>query len=329
MAYPPLPPFQRGDPFGPVAHNSLLQRQDELYWLLGAEHDPYTGEHNTPHVARTLGHVSWNGAVYGISGTGFNTYMKVVANPAVGTVTLTLESNKFSFTHGMLEVQPASDTGGGDGNVWFSSALWETDTSIKIFLKKNTATVDVQQALAAADGNFFLGVRSLPLDTSAARAIATRRRRGDGLRIGDWNTFVEDQGIDRAASLVGHTSGGLHDTREVSKAWGYARYDSANSRYTWAAHQGLGAGIVRQSTGVVRIYLANCVPAIVSPVQAFARAMSATTGTDHTGLRKAMVPVSLCGATTVDVYLYESYVSGGEYRWRRVDGDFAVRVHGA
>lgn len=331
MGFPPVPLYVRNDPFGPTGHNNLLQRTDHLAQLLGVEHDPMTGEHNTPHVARTLGHIAWNGASY--SKSGFNSHASTLVHSATGTLTIRLD-NSFKQTDGIIEVQPADDTGGGDGNVWLAQAKWTSDTQVQVFLKKNTASVDVQQSFSAADGDFFIGIRSSALTPTALNATANRRQLRQGLRVGssDWNPTVQRLGDNRYAALQAHTSAGLHNVREVSKAWGYVKWDSSGSTYSLAAQQGLGAGAVRQSQGIVRVYLGNCVPAISSPVQAFARPITAVTGTAHVGLRVAMVPKTLCTTTSVDVYLYESYVDAGPpvtYRWRRVDGDFFIRVHGA
>lgn len=331
MGFPLLPLFVRNDPLGPTSHNNVLQRTDHLTDLLSTEHDPMTGEHNTPHVARTLGHIAWNGASY--SKSGFNSRASTLVHSATGAMDIRLDSS-FRASDGIIEVQPADDTGGGDGNVWLAQARWVSDARIQITLKKNTASVDVQQAFAAADGDFFIGIRSSAIQPTSLAATSSRRQRGHGLRASTtaWNPSVQRLGDNRYATLQAHTASGLHNVREASKAWGYVRWNSAGSTYSMGAQQGLGAGAVRQSQGVVRVYLANCIPAISAPVQAFVRPIAAVTGTKHVGLRVAMVPKTLCTTTSVDVYLYESYVDVGPpvtYRWRRVDGDFFIRVHGA
>lgn len=332
MAFPPIPLYVRDDPFGPLGHNSVLQRTDHLVDSFAAEHDPMTGEHNTPHVARTLGHIAWNGASY--SKSGFNSRASTLVHTATGVLDIRLDSS-FRASDGIIEVQPADDTGGGDGNVWLAQARWVSDARVQVRLKKNTVSVDVQQAFAATDGDFFIGIRSSAIQNTAVSELANRRQRGQGLRVGtsDWNPAVQRLGDNRYATLQAHTSTGLHNVREVAKAWGFVKWSSAGSSYSMAAQQGLSAGVARQSQGVVRVYLGNCIPAISAPVQVFARPVSAVTATTaHTGLRCAMVPKTLCTATSVDVYLYESYVDAGPpvtYRWRRVDGDFFLRVHGA
>lgn len=334
MAFPPLPPYVRDDSFGPNGHNNVLQRTDSLIALHGVEHDPMTGEHNTPHVARTLGLISWTGAAYSKASGGFNGYLSSISHPATGTARIRLASG-FSADDGIIEVQPADDTGGGDGFPWLVSAKWNSDTEIDVHLKKNTAALDLQQVFAATDGDFFVGIRGPALQTTVTNGTAIRRQRGQGLAATAsqyWNPSVQRLGDNRYATLQAHTAAGLHDVREVSKAWAYVKWNSAGSTYSIGAHQGVGAGVVRQSQGVIRVYLANCVPPISTPVQGFARPVSATTGVAHIGIRTAMVPKSSCIAASVDVYLYESYVDAGppvEYRWRRVDGDFFVRVHGA
>lgn len=331
MPFPPLPLYVRNDPFGPTGHNAVLQRQDYLHDFLGAEHDPATGLHNTPHVARTLGTVTWSGAAYALSG--FNALAKSVATPATGTIVITLETSYFDDEKGIIEVQPCDDTGGTDAHPWFATAKFTSDTTVTVFLKKNTAAIDTQQVIASTNGPFYIGIRNKRVDWTSPRTSSTPRRAvGEGFRVSstNWNPTIQEVGDNRYASLIGHTSAGLHNLREVSKAWGYVKYDSAGTRYKLQAHQGLGAGVTRIAQGQCRIFLANCVPAIVAPVQAFAQTVSGVTAiTDHTSLTKAMVPTSSCGATSVDVFLYQSYVSGTEYRWRTVDCDFFVRVHGA
>lgn len=334
MSYPRLPVYIRADPFGPKGHNDLLQRTDQLVNQFSAEHDPVSGVHNTPHVARTLGEVTWSGAAYALSG--FNAYGKSVANPAVGTVRVSLDGtfppSGFSTNSAIVEVQPSDNTGGADGKPWLTSAAWVNTTTLDIFLKKNGAALGVQQAFAATDGGFFLSIRSPKMPNTAPGNASNRRVREDGLAVGssDWNPAVQKLGSNRYATLIEHTSAGLHNSREAAKAWGYAKWNSSTSSYQWLAHQGLGAGVIRQSTGVVRVYLANCVPAIVAPVQGFVRPISAVTGVDHTGIRLSHVPTSSCTTTSIDVYLYESLVSAGPiYTWQRLDCDFFIRVHGA
>jgi hypothetical protein len=331
MGFPPLPTYVRNDPYGPSGHNQVLERQDWLYDFLAVEHDPASGEHNTPHVPRSLGTVTWDGVKYGTSG--FNSYVTSADAGSVGTCIITLASGVFDDEQGVLEVQPCDDTGGTDNHPWLATAKFEDDTTVRVHLRKNTAGLNAQQAFALTDGPFFIGIRNKALPFSAPRSSAAHRRsRGDGFEVdsSNWNPMVQDAGANRKATLVAHTSAGLHNAREISKAWGYVKYDSANTRYQFAAHQGLGAGVVRVAQGQIRVYLASCVPAIVAPVQGFAQAVGANTdGSDHTGLRVAHVPTGSCVAASVDVFLYESYVSGAEYRWRAVDGDFFVRVHGA
>lgn len=335
MGYPRLPVYVRNDPYGPKGHNDLLQRTDQLVAQFGAEHHALNGLHNTPHVARALGHLEWGGASY--TDKGFTTYPPAtITNPTPGTIRLRFASafafSGFSTDTAIIEVQPSDDTGGGDGHPWLSSAAWVNSLEVEIYLKKNTASLGSQQTFAATDGDFFVGIRTPAAPGTAAGNASGRRMRGDGLVVdpSNWNPAVQKLGDHRYASLIEHTSAGLHNAREVSKAWGYAKWNSTTSTYQWLGHQGLGAGIIRQSTGVVRVYLANCVPAISTPVQAFVRPIAAVTGTDHTGIRLAHVPKALCTATTIDVYLYESLVSAGPvYTWQRVDGDFFIRVHGS
>jgi hypothetical protein len=331
MGFPPLPTYARNDPLGPSGHNAVLERQDWLYDYLAVEHDPASGQHNTPHVPRSLGIITWDGVKY--SPVSVNSYVTAASVSGVGSCILSLAPNIFDSEQGVLEVQPCDDTGGTDNHPWLATAKFEDDTTVRVHLRKNTAALNAQQSFAATDGPFFIGIRNKVLPFSAPRSSAAERRsRGDGLQVGtaSWNPMVQAMGTNRLATLVAHTSAGLHNAREISKAWGYVTYDSANTRYQFAAHQGLGAGVVRVAQGQVRVYLANCVPAIVAPVQAFAQAVGANTdGSDHTGLRVAHVPTGSCVAASVDVFLYESYVSGAEYRWRAVDGDFFVRVHGA
>lgn len=335
MAFPPLPKYVRNDPYGPTGHNSLLQRQDFLYDFHGVEHDPSTGEHNTPHVARTLGRILWDGAKY--VATGFNADVSLATgnHPATGTVILTLAANRYSASEGILEIQPCDDSGGSDGHPWVVSAQFTDDTHVTVFQKKNTAALGVQQVFAATDGAFFIGIRGPHLPDSVTRPTgAPRRARGDGLAAdaSNWNPMIQAVGDNRAGVLAAHTSVGLHNAHEVSKAWGCVRWDSASSSYFVVAHQGLGAGVQRIGTGQVRVYLANAQPAMVAPVQAFVQPVTLATGVDHTGLVLAHAPTTSCVAASVDVFLYESVVNVGgstEYRWQRADFDFYIRVHGA
>jgi hypothetical protein len=333
MAFPPMPVFERNDPFGPKSHNNLLQRQDYLRDSLAIEHDAVTGEHNTPHVARSLGAVLWNGAAYVLDGTNGDVSLAAGNNPAVGSVILTLASDRYRAYDGVLEIQTAAEAGGSRPSI--ATAKFVDDTHVNVYLKQSDAFA--QQNFAATDMNFFIGIRSPAIpNTADSTAFPYRRSRGDGL-ISDstnWNPMIQRMGNNRSATLVGHTSSGLHDTREIAKAWGYLRYDSSSGGYSVAAHQGLGGGVARLAAGVVRVYVTNASPAIAAPVQAFARpVVTMPTPTGHAGLRTTVVPSASCTATYVDVYIYESYIDviAGItiYAWQPADCDVFVRVHGA
>lgn len=340
-----MPIFERNDAFGPGSHNSLLQRQDFLYNFLGVEHDPATGEHNTIHVARTLGAVKWSGAAYSLEGFNSDVTLETGHNPAAGTVVLTLAADRYDWTQAVVEVQGADST--GNVTPWLvTKAFSDVNTRLTVFLKKNTAGVGAQQVFAATDGSFFIGVRSPRLPNSVARpAGAVYRSRDEGLRAdaSNWNPMVQAMGTNRVAFLDEHTAEGAHDAHEVAKAWGVATFDSATSAYSYDSFEGMDARIDRIATGQVRVYPTAAVPAVVAPVQAFADPLCAATDeltllTSHnSGLRTTMVPTGTCGANSIDVFLYDLAVNVNHgtspatitYRWAAADFDFFVRVHGA
>lgn len=350
MGFPRLPRYARNDSFGPAAHNNLLQRQDFLYDFHAVEHDPSTGEHNTPHVSRTLGRVAWSGAAYSLVGFNSDASLETGHNPAVGNVIITLPAGRYSQQLGVIEIQPADES--GNGAAWIAHAAWVDDRHVSVFLKKDTSG-GVQQVFAATDGDFFVGIRSPQLPISLARpAAATRRARGEGLRASStaFNPFVQAMGDNRAAVVAAHASTGKHNVREVAKACGLIHWDG--SAYSIRAHRGLEAGVTRVSTGYVRVHVTGASLDVASSVQAFVSPVSSATGAptvataqdgtpDETiapeGLRLAVVPSDTCTGYSVDVFLYEAWINSNlafsppqlTYRWRAVDCDFAIRVHGA
>lgn len=347
-AFPNVPTFVRNDSFGPAPHNNLIQRQDFLYDFLAAEHDPATGEHNTPNVARTLGAVRWDGASYSLEG--FNADVQSVGQGGV-TAVLNLAPNRFNAAQGTLEVMPA----GASGNTrpWLANAVWLSDRQVQVCCYENTAGTGAQQSFTATNSDFFLGIRSPQVANSTARPTgATRRLRGEGLRVSatDYNPLVQAMGSNRKAVLAKHTSAGLHNCREVAKVVGLVHFDAASNTYQVIAHRGLDAGVTRVTTGQARINLSASSPAMIAPVQAFAWPLSGVTaagaslagsgtgalnGNNTTGIQIATVPVGTCSPLTVDVFLYSYVVNlfAGTgtytYRWLATDFDFVVAVHGA
>lgn len=340
MGFPSMPTYERDDPFGPTGHNNILQRQSFLYQYLGVEHDGSTGRHNTPHVPRTMGRITWDGAAYSVDR--FNGDLDDIDNTATGTVVLQLANGGSGYRSNALVVQLQHAGSDGDNNPGMIGYKWVAPSRLEVYLKRNGSGLSVQQSFAAADDSFFVGIHSAPVSTTTFEATTVgRRRRGEGLYPGDsWNYMVQAQGTNRVATLVEHNAAGLHNTVEIARAWACLRYDSDTSTYVIASHQGMGGGAQRISQGQIRLTLSGATPALSSPVLAFARPVSSSlTGTSagaHTGIRKAMVPYDTCGTSTVDVFLYESYVDIDifsspaiyTYRWRRVDCDFSVRVHG-
>lgn len=302
--------YTLGHPF----FNWFLENGDSNDLLAAVEHTP-DGLHNAQTVARAVGGCTYS-AGYTID-TGSSSFISSVATPAVGTATLTLTTGKFTTPMSVL-VTPTFNSG---DQPWIATSEVVSATSIKVYLFKLDSTAG--NAWTATDGNFVISIFcDQYASTATPVARATARVRGQSLDVATWNNVVEDQAVQRANLLVGHTSAGAHNIREIAR--GYGRFTYAASAYTLAAGVNVTSG-TRLGAGICRVNLpASTYTTLMQP---FVQVGYDTTAGATGDVYLAHCPQSSMTATTCTVRLWK-YTASTDL-WALADADFSVTIHTA
>lgn len=315
--YQPLPTKARKDPLGPVYLSALKSNMGWMRSLMQVEHMT-SGEHNTRRVPRACVSIIWSGATYSISPSSSD--VTAVANPAVGTITLTLAANRFT-----TDIRPQINFKGTGvaTKPWMTGFKVTSATSVTVFLKQLSSALGAGNAWAAADGSFDIALHSDPLNVGTWSTTQANHFRGDTLTDGgtDWNALVQSHGDMQASLKAAHTAAGAHNVREVAKAygnvlWGGASYSLAGS----PGHSSNVSGVSRTSAGIIVVTFSS----MTTPTQCFPCPDYGRTIGGDPGLYK--VQAAQTSATTSTVYIYK-YDTVGK-TWNVADADFFFALHG-
>jgi len=247
------PARSRKDPLGPQTLNQLQLNAVALDELARVEHFA-DGQHNALEVPWVLGHLDDGAPPTGyLLDTAYGG--GTLARPATGRYTC-------SVIAGVVKTAP-------DGSLVYSTMANVSDPAIES--KPHTITVEavsatsfqfrvrqLSSALGAGDtwadqnSDIDIGLHSLQ-DSGDVSLIGSylQKVQGDTLtdQAADWNALVVNQAIIRKASLLEHTSGGLHRANRIAKAVGFF---TSSGGYSAAVEQGV-ASVAAVSTGVVEV----------------------------------------------------------------------------
>lgn len=315
MAFKTLTDRARKDPFAFSLLNQILenQRANESAHLY--EHAP-DGRHNSLEVARGVAVVEWDG-VSAYSLTINSTEITAVTNPAVGTVTLTLDGDYF-----LADQAPRITCMDDAAESVPMLAGWKitSATSITVYLRKLSALSG--NTWAAADGSFAIAIHCGKYSPATSPVTAIDNAfRGNTLSNTKWNQLVQNQADLRSRILTEHTSTGGHDALEI--ALGYAKASYNGSAYSLAASD-VVTSIASSATGIVELALPSSRYDTQYPV--FVHADYARDNSGATSeVTVVNVPLGSLTATEAVFYLY-AYDSGTN-TWARADFNFAATLH--
>lgn len=309
----------RQNPLGP---NFLGQLSNNLSWLryfMGQEHKA-SGEHNVMRVPRGVFSMDWSGAVYSAN-PGSPKVFSSVSNPAVGTIQLGLDSARLDGSTD-LRVQLNFKGTGVATKPWTLAYQVVDAVTLKIYLKQLSSALGAGNAWAAADGGFDIAIHNGPISRGNWSASPATHLRGDTLTEGvaDWNALVQAEGDMFAALKAGHTSAGVHNIREVAKAY-------ANIAWTGATYARVAGGfssnvtsVSRTSTGIAVVTYSS----MTTPTQCFVCPdYQRTTGGDP-ALYIMQAAQTSATQSTIYIYKYDTVAK----TWNVADADFFIAVHG-
>lgn len=313
MPFLPLPARQWKDLLGP---NYLAQLRNDLYWLRSlaeVEHLPSTGEHNAWEVPRVEAQISTTTATPSTSD------ITAVTNPATGTFALTLAGGRFT-TDMRITVAPVRE----DAKPYLATYRVLSATSVEIYNKKLTSTLGAAgNTWAAVNDAVNITIHSDPLAlTSWGQQAPDPFVRGSGLIGGgsgldSWSRYVKTMGDINKILLVGHTSAGEHNVRNVAKVCGRLTWNGSSYSYT----EDLGvSSINRVSAGIIEVNHSSLSSAHAFCAADYQRNNSGSPNVPFIAIGKAS------GTTKTIMYLYAWDQTNGW--WQVADGDFFFTIYG-
>jgi hypothetical protein len=308
----------RKDPLGPGFLTNLTQNLVYQRAFQQREH-MVSGEHNTMNVPRVCREINWSGSAYSASPSASD--ISSISNPAVGTVTLTLASGRFSTS---MRPQINFKGTGVATKPWMVGWNVTSATSLTIYLAQLSSALGAGNSWAATDGSFDLAIHSDPLDIGTWSATPPLHQRGDTLTNAatDWNAMAQAQIDMYSAFGSGHsTANGTHAVREAAKA--YASVQDTGGAYALAS----GAGHSSNVSSVSRTGTGICVvtySAMTTPTQAFPCPDYQRTLAGDPALYVVQAAQTSSTQSTVYIYKYDT----GAKTWSLADADFFIAVHG-
>lgn len=313
----------RKDPLGPSYLSGLSGNVGYVRKLQGVEHLA-SGEHNVHRVPRAVVSIIWSGSAYSISPSSAD--VTAVANPAVGTVTLTLATGRFT-----ANLRPQLNFKGSTVSTkpWVLGYNVVSATSIQIFLQQLTSALGTSNVWAPTDGSFDIALHSDALNQGLYGALPAGHFRGDKLtdQATDWNALVQAQGDMQQAFGAGHDkTSGAHAVREVAKAYAHVQFGSgAYAMVSGAGHSSNILAAVRTSAGICVLQYAS---SLTLPSQCFVAPDYPRASGGGPGIFIMQAEQTSLTKSTVYIYQLVPNISvPGTYKWVAADSDFFAAVH--
>lgn len=312
----------RKSPLGFAFLNLLFENQRANELLAAAEHTP-DGEHNALVVARAVGTIQYSGGSYSVV-AGSHPAIVSVASGATGVVAITLDGDYFPSTAIAARFTVISND--LESVPLLASYEVVSTTSVKVYLTKLTSLGG--NTWNAVNASFCVALHAQPFESAASSLdFVTPSYRGQNLDAATWNTYVGNQGAQRAAYAVGHTidGNGRHNVREVAHGFAQAVVDSGGTSYSLAEFENVDPTITRASAGVLTVDLDGARWA--RPLQPFfAPGYDAANGGEPSDLFVIGVDDALLSSDdSLEVRIFKYDVDANT--WSKDDCDFGLTVH--
>lgn len=309
----------RRDPLGSAWFNQLLsnQRHNEDLSLTTHAAD---GAHNSLEVARAVGSILWTAATttYSID-AGSSSVIASVSRTSAGVVVITLSAG--FFVTPMVVRLTAMDTG-GEALPYILN--YTVDSATQITVRCFMLAALGGNSWSATDGSFAIAIHSAPYTATASTmshpAFLTR---GSTFDFAMWNTFVQNQATLRSRLLVGHTSAGVHNTREIARGW--AKVTDLANVFTLGTNLNVSS-ITNVGPGICQLNLPAST--YTTLMQVFAQADYSRS---NSGLAQnlALICFPRSQITTAKVVAYVYGYAASTNTWARRFIDFSLSIHTA
>ena len=257
-SYPfvPMSPARvRKDPLGPTSVNQLHVNIAAVDDVARIEHFA-DGQHNALEVPWVLGHLD-DGSPPSAYLLDSNYGGGSPTRPATGAYLVDVVSGVISTSEDGATLQVAGMANVSDSAIEVKphtiTMNAESATSVRFRVRELSSALGAGDTWADVNRDIDIGIHALPQAQDASLlASYTPKQRRDFLTedATDWNSVVGNQGIVRKASLVEHTSAGLHSVNRIAKAVAWVRWTGA--AYVLDADYGV-ASVAAISTGVVEL----------------------------------------------------------------------------
>lgn len=306
----------RKEHLGPNYLNLLRENCNLNGGLARVGHDR-DGRHNALEVARAVASFSWSGSAWSID-TGSTAQVTNVAAVSTGIVDVTLSASYFS-----LPMVPRFSALHADGESLpiIGMVIQTSATSLRVCIRKLASLGGNTWNLF--DGDFALAIHAAPFANAAPDDLPDHWVRRQNLADDVWNELVVNQGERYAALVSQHTSGGLHNTREVPR--GFARVTSNGAGTSTLADSYRVDSVTRVSNGRNRL---NLPAGYTTPMQVFGEAEYLRTGGGSASdVFVVCWPKSQHTTAKVEAFTYEYDVASNT--WSAQDVDFTATIHTA
>lgn len=267
-----IPTKARKDPLG---YQLLSTLADNLALLQDGPGHGNTGLHNNNQVPRAVGSFVWGGASYTLD-SGSSGFIASITHNGTGDVTVNFTADKVTTVTGYCRPRIAIIGTAAKPSMWTCET--PTADSVRIHLFQMTDALGAGNTWAATDLDFAISMNAQPYAGGEWARSLIQPHRGNtlgadvetvGLERGNWNQYVQDIGTTRANLLVGHTSTGAHNCREVARAYGRVAWGDTASTYTYLDYTtGRIAGtLTRVAKGKITVDLSAS--AFTTPYQVF------------------------------------------------------------
>lgn len=269
MGFPSFRTTARDNPLGPSRLNGHLEALSFLRRLYGRQHHPAAGtysskgEHNAWEIPRVSRRITFGGGTATLGNSSSD--ITAVANPATGTLTLTLATGR--FTTGMRLQVTAEASDGAKPRI----ASWRvvSATSVEVYLKELSSALGAGNAWAAVDGAVSVAIHDAPLaatpfaDGPSGVEFPLAVVRGDYLTKQSaqasstargfwWDDYAFHHATLRDSYLVEHTSVGEHNSINIARRTLYARWKSVGLFQSYV-EEGDAFTITDSSTGITQL----------------------------------------------------------------------------
>lgn len=259
----------RNDPLGPSRLNGHLESLRWLRAMYQKQHIVSTsspavkGEHNAWEVPRVSRRIVFGGGTATLSNS--STDITAVANPATGTLTLTLAASRFTTAMRLQVTASASD--GSKPRIATYRVV--SATSVEVYLKELSSALGAGNAWAAVNGTVDVAIHDAPLtqttwpDGPNGSAWPRGTIRGNYLVRDEvaetspasgfwWNDYILHHATLRDAYLVEHTTAGEHDSINIARRVLWHRWKSAATFQTYL-EEGDTFTLTDVGTGIVQL----------------------------------------------------------------------------